>query len=313
MSLPVLYSFRRCPYAIRARLAIKASGLSCELREVVLKNKPQALHQASPKATVPVLIEHNLVVDESINIMRWALSRSDPDTWLAQSEQTQQNQFDLVLRNDQEFKYYLDRYKYFDRYPGHPQESYLQKALVFLEWIEGQLSASKSNSLSQHNSGMGFEDFAILPFVRQFAFVDKPRFDLLPLPKVQNWLEQFLQSELFQSVMYKYPEWAHTNLSFPFGGITLNETNVHHDTDENTFFIDIEGEAQERAYMKYTLDKNVVDFYTTFVPDSQRGKGLAAILVDAGMAWANKSNHEMKASCWYAAKKLERASRSLHS
>ena len=196
----VVYTFRRCPYAIRARLALWYSGITFELREVVLKNKPKALLDASVKGTVPVLVEKSgLVLDESVDIMRWALAQADPDGWAAETLDSS-----LVERNDDYFKYYLDRYKYFDRYPERPQQDYLTQACDFIAELESKLSSQSRYLIGESPSAL---DMAIFPFVRQFAFVDKPVFDELPYPKVQQWLATLLDSELFLAVMLKYPAW----------------------------------------------------------------------------------------------------------
>ncbi|NQZ53377.1 MAG: glutathione S-transferase [Piscirickettsiaceae bacterium] len=205
MTQTVLYSFRRCPYAIRARLAIAISSVHVELREVVLRDKPPSLLDYSSKATVPVLITADqTVIDESIDIMFWALQQADPQSWLydlnsAQHQLSQQ----LIENNDGEFKDFLDRYKYADRYPEHPQEYYRQQAektLVNLELLlakNGYLVADK----------ISLADMAILPFIRQFAFVDKAWFDTSPYPLLKTWLDNFLNSDLFSSIMLKYPPW----------------------------------------------------------------------------------------------------------
>ncbi|MBX2847993.1 MAG: glutathione S-transferase [Acidiferrobacterales bacterium] len=194
---PVLYSFRRCPYAIRARLALWYAGVDFELREVVLKDKPAELFEVSPKGTVPVLLVDGLVIEESLDIMHWALTQNDPDDW---SVATLSHA--LIERNDDYFKHYLDRYKYFDRYPEKPQTYYLQQTCHFLEELERSLTLNwlASKTLSAL-------DIAVFPFVRQFAFVNKAQFDKLPYPNVQKWLTKLLGSDLFQSVMLKYPAW----------------------------------------------------------------------------------------------------------
>lgn len=203
MVMPILYSFRRCPYAMRARLAISAAEQQCELREVVLKDKPHAMLEASPKGTVPVLILDGNVIDESIDIMRWALLANAPEAWSI-------DEFDdiLVKHNDDQFKHYLDRYKYYDRYPERSQEYYFEKALVFLQGLESNLvQASNGGCFLKTPQSSGL-DAAIVPFVRQFAFVDKPRFDQLSLPKVKAWLNAFLESDNFHAIMLKYPQWS---------------------------------------------------------------------------------------------------------
>jgi len=204
-NLAVLYSFRRCPYAMRARLAIANSHIPVELREVVLRDKPQQLIDISPKATVPVLLlPDNTVIDESLDIMSWALKQNDPAHWfnsLSNEQKTLSQK--LIANNDGDFKYYLDRYKYADRYPEHTQQYYRQQAEIFLVLLEQHL----------HQNGylicnrITLADMAILPFIRQFAFADKAWFDQSPYSHIQAWLAEFIESELFQRIMVKYSAW----------------------------------------------------------------------------------------------------------
>ncbi|MBU2966725.1 glutathione S-transferase [Amphritea sp. 2_MG-2023] len=212
---PILYSFRRCPYAIRARLAIAGSGQSVTLREVVLKDKPAAMLQASSKATVPVLVlPEGRVIDESRDIMRWALRQSDPHNWLCADDPDQlwQNE-GLIQENDAVFKQHLDRYKYFERYPGHSQDYYRQQCEVTLGRLERQLQ--QSAFLTGEHCRLA--DIAIFPFIRQFAHVDRDWFYSAPYPDLQRWLDYHLTSPLFLSVMKKYPRWEEGDavISFP--------------------------------------------------------------------------------------------------
>jgi len=200
--LPILYSFRRCPFAIRARMSLAYAGIEVEHREVLLRNKPDAMLQASAKATVPVLVlPEGRVIDESVDVMRWALEQSDPDHWWSQNDE--QQAVELVRKCDFEFKTHLDHYKYADRYPENPQVIYRQKAEYFLTDLEQRLQNKKY--LLHHR--ISYPDVAIFPFIRQFAMVDKPWFDRAPYPGLQSWLESFLSSVLFLSVMTKYPPW----------------------------------------------------------------------------------------------------------
>lgn len=201
---PILYSFRRCPYAIRARLAIKYASQMVELREVVLRTKPQELIEISPKATVPVLVADGEVIDESLDIMGWALEKADPQDWLSEHGGEFPQAHPLIVENDERFKQILDKYKYFDRFPEHSQEDYFNLAKPYLADLEVQLK-SQSGFLSA--KGFGLLDAAILPFVRQFAHVDLKRWGRLELPILKNWLDQQLQSDLFVSVMNKHPMW----------------------------------------------------------------------------------------------------------
>lgn len=206
---PILYSFRRCPYAIRARLAIAGSGLVVELREVVLKNKPAAMLAASPKGTVPVLVlpsstQEYKVIDESRDIMRWALRQSDPYNWLCRDDPDLLWQIEgLIQENDFVFKQHLDRYKYFERHPGHPQSYYREQCEVTLVKLERLLQ--QHSFLAGENCSLA--DMAIFPFIRQFAHVDRNWFYAAPYPALQRWLDYQLESALFVGVMKKYPQW----------------------------------------------------------------------------------------------------------
>ncbi|MDD2725346.1 MAG: glutathione S-transferase [Methylovulum sp.] len=199
-TLPVLYSFRRCPYAMRARLAIVYAGIPVEIREVALKSKPGQLLAISPKATVPVLqLPNSAVLDESLDIMQWALMQHDPGNWLAIADVDRR----LIAWNDGDFKYYLDRYKYADRYPEFPAQYYRQQGEVFLREIE--------NRLAHHNylcgNDFSIADAAIFPFVRQFAAVDGAWFSVCNYEALKHWLDKLLASELFNAIMMKYPVW----------------------------------------------------------------------------------------------------------
>ena len=196
--MDILYSFRRCPYAMRARMAIAVSGIQVELREVVLRDKPQSLHDISPKATVPVLLtQEQIVIDESLDIMRWALQQSDPENWLNVIDQA------LITNNDESFKYWLDRYKYADRYPDESEQFYRKKGEESLLIFEQQLN--KIAYLSGEK--IGFTDIAIFPFIRQFTSVDKDWFEHAPYPKLHAWLNELINSVLFQTTMIKYQPW----------------------------------------------------------------------------------------------------------
>ncbi|TNF05999.1 MAG: glutathione S-transferase [Gammaproteobacteria bacterium] len=199
---PVFYSFRRCPYAIRARMALCYAGIQVELREILLKDKPSAMLEASAKGTVPVLVlEDGTVLDESYDVMRWALAKNDPDHWWDKVLAAQTDA--LVQKNDFEFKPWLDRYKYADRYPEFSLEHYLSRGEEFLQVLEEHLNA---NEFLLRDS-LSFADVAIFPFVRQFALVDKDWFDGADYPLLQRWLEGLLLSDLFLGVMTKYPLW----------------------------------------------------------------------------------------------------------
>lgn len=199
-TLPVLYSFRRCPYAIRARLALTYAGIPVETREVQLKHKPEQMLAISPKGTVPVLqLPDGQIIDESLDIMTWALAQHDPEHWLITNEETNQ----LIFWNDGDFKYYLDRYKYADRYPEFPESYYRDQAELFLVKLEANLSQS-SYLGCMHFS---IVDAAIFPFIRQFAAVDSQWFTDTGHQHLSAWLTRISATELFASVMAKHPVW----------------------------------------------------------------------------------------------------------
>ncbi|MDO8385753.1 MAG: glutathione S-transferase [Polaromonas sp.] len=209
-ALPVLYSFRRCPYAMRARLALAASAEPHEHREVVLRAKPAALLTASPKGTVPVLVlPDGKVIDESLDIMRWALARKDPAQWLSPPDASPEEMDTLIASNDGDFKRQLDRYKYPNRYP---QESAGEEAAFTLKhrsnaarWL-AQLDARLSDGWL-FGARACLADMAILPFVRQFAHTDAGWFASQPWPRLQRWLAGFEASALYTGVMEKHAPW----------------------------------------------------------------------------------------------------------
>jgi glutathione S-transferase len=195
-ALPILYSFRRCPYAIRARLAITYSGIPVEIREVQLKQKPEHMLAISPKGTVPVLqLPDGKVIDESLDIMHWALAQNDPENWLDIGEDEEK----LIRWSDGEFKYFLDRYKYADRYPEFPASYYRKEGEKFLAELESNLNQNRYLS----GSRFSLADAAILPFVRQFAAVDSNWFVSSAYRQVNCWLTEILTTDLFISVMAK--------------------------------------------------------------------------------------------------------------
>ncbi|NWD59770.1 glutathione S-transferase [Pseudomonas sp. IPO3774] len=196
MSDAVLYSFRRCPYAMRARMALRYSGVAVQIIEVSLKAKPAEMLALSPKGTVPVLSVDGRVIDESLAIMRWALAQNDPEGWLLGDDRATQA---LIEENDQGFKHQLNRYKYAERYPEYPTEHYRAEGEVFLMRLEGLL-AEREYLLAGH---LSLADVALAPFVRQFAHVDREWFGQAPYPRLQGWLQRFLESPLFIAVMAK--------------------------------------------------------------------------------------------------------------
>lgn len=193
---PILYSFRRCPYAIRARLAIKISGIEVEMREVDLRDKPRALVECSPKGTVPVLLlPDGTVIDESLDIMRWALAINDPETWSNQSAES----LSLIGQNDGSFKRSLDRYKYPARFSEQSVEYYREQGEGFLRLLDERLTGLKY--LMRDRPDM--TDMAILPFVRQFAHVDKQWFYSSRYTRLIDWLDGLLRSDSFVAAMKK--------------------------------------------------------------------------------------------------------------
>ena len=195
-----LYSFRRCPYAMRARLALRYCAVAVDIVEVSLKAKPAQMLALSSKGTVPVLDVQGRVIDESLDIMRWALARHDPQDWLLRQDPVAQEAMaSLISDNDQGFKHSLNRYKYAERYPEQPMEHYRAQGEVFLQHLERLLS-DRDYLLAGH---MSLADAALVPFVRQFAHVDREWFAQAPYPRLQDWLQRILGSELFMAIMAK--------------------------------------------------------------------------------------------------------------
>ena len=202
--LPVLYSFRRCPYAMRARLALLASGQACELREVLLRDKPQVLIEASPKATVPVLVlPDGQVIDESLAIMLWALERHDPLAWLTPTHGDLAQMLALVAENDTQFKPLLDRYKYPQRHGQPDGVPARDAARPFIDGLQQRLAATPF--LFGHQAALA--DMALAPFVRQFAAVAPDWFAAQPWPQVQAWLQAWQGSAWFERAMLRFPPW----------------------------------------------------------------------------------------------------------
>ena len=194
----ILYSFRRCPWAMRARLALRYAGCAVEIREVTMKNKPAELLAMSPKGTVPVLDTGHGVLEESLDIMRWALEQHDPQDWRLQADPAAAQQADaLIARNDSAFKAQVNLYKYAERYPEHSREHYRQQAEPWLATLE-QLLEGRSYLLAEHPS---LADAALLPLMRQFAGVEPQWFAEAAYPRVRSWLEGWLASELLRTVM----------------------------------------------------------------------------------------------------------------
>lgn len=241
--LPILYSFRRCPYAMRGRMAIAVSGTPVRLREILLRDKPEEMLEASPKGTVPVVVTGDQVIDESLDVMRWALEQNDPEGWLETEDKA-----GLIEECDGPFKHHLDRYKYSTRYEGADAEEHRSEGFRFLQKLEAQLQdasilrdasilhpeggrsprregrridAPQDEDVQRENgylygNARTLADIAIFPFVRQFRIADMEWFDAAPVPNVQRWLKSLMESDLFQSVMKKYPLWKETGEEFGF-------------------------------------------------------------------------------------------------
>lgn len=195
---PVLYSFRRCPYAMRARLSLASAGIRVELREILLRDKASEFLAASPKGTVPVLVADDETVEESFDVMLWALSRQDPEHLLDFPGGGR----DLIAENDGPFKSALDRYKYHTRH-GSDREGEREKACLFLNRLDAMLA----DKPWLYGQAPRLPDLAILPFIRQFANTDRAWFDAQNWPALRGWLDRFTASPRFASIMTKYPVW----------------------------------------------------------------------------------------------------------
>lgn len=200
MTFPYLYSYRRCPYAMRARMALVSAGIQCDVEEISFKNKPEKMLTISPKGTVPVLvIDENNFLEESLDIVYWALEQSDPEGLLDCDGVAAE---DLIAENDSDFKGALDRFKYPSRFSDEDCSGARDRAIVFLEKLNGRLSTST------HLMGdrISVADICIFPFVRQFSSVDRPWFDSLDMQPLQEWLDGNVKSELFKKVFKKHDE-----------------------------------------------------------------------------------------------------------
>jgi len=204
-ALPVLYSFRRCPYAMRARLALNVSGIAVEHREVELKNKPARMLAASAKGTVPVLVlPDGRVIDESLDIMRWALQKHDPLHWWPNDPLRLATTMALIEENDGPFKYALDRYKYPHRFGLADGAAWREAGAKFLLRLDAVLVTQPHLAGEQQ----GLCDAALTPFVRQFAHTDKTWFAKQPWPHLARWLAEFEASAAFTAIMHKHSPWA---------------------------------------------------------------------------------------------------------
>ncbi len=203
MKYPILYSFKRCPYAMRARMALQLTNIKCEIREVRLNNKPKHMLEVSPKGTVPVLILNDRTIEESMEVIDWALNQKNVFEGNLKENQIKISN-ELIERFDDKFKYHLDRYKYASRYVDVDEIHHRKKCEKILLEIEDIISdeewffGKKINKL----------DISILPFIRQFRIADSNWFDNHKgLPKVKNYLHNFLASNLLKDVMINYDVW----------------------------------------------------------------------------------------------------------
>ncbi|MCP4824739.1 MAG: glutathione S-transferase [Shimia sp.] len=206
--MTVLYSFRRCPYAMRARLAVAVSSVAVELREVLLRDKAPAFLETSPSGTVPCLKADDLVIDESLDVMIWALQQKDPEGWLDMPELGHE----LIAEADGPFKAALDHTKYHTRYPELDPEESRAKAMVFLSKLDQQIG----DNPWLFGDTTSLADMAILPFVRQFAFINKARFDADAGSNLSRWLEAFIVSDRFAAIMPKLSMWREADAPLRF-------------------------------------------------------------------------------------------------
>ena len=198
-SRPYLFSYRRCPYAMRARMALVESDIEFDIYEISLRNKPYEMLSISPKGTVPVIRVNELVLDESLDIMKWASQNSKSNQFQILSLQDKKISDELISLNDGKFKVSLDHYKYFDRYPDKSIIKYRESCYFFLEILEERLS-STNFLISDERT---FVDISIFPFIRQFMNVDKTWFDNSKYKKIKKWLILLIESDLFKRVMVK--------------------------------------------------------------------------------------------------------------
>jgi len=215
--LPILYSLRNCPYAMRARIAIFYTQQPVILRDLVLSNKPTALLAASPKGTVPVLVvsePKEQVIDESLDIMLWALSQSDPDDLLQQNDLDAFNQMiKLISTFDHEFKASLEAYKCAKRYHEESLSQHRKTCEVYIQDLEKRLT--EHEFLMSSRSSLA--DIALLPFIRQFARVERQWYLQSPYPNLKMWLNNYLQSPMFSKVMAKFSLWSPGDEATLFG------------------------------------------------------------------------------------------------
>ena len=208
MNQPICYSYRRCPYAMRARMALDYAGVEPHYREIKFSDKPPQMLAASPKGTVPVLVtQDNEILEESWDIIRWALDIHDPESWLPDCEAKRTAIDELVSLNDNEFKRSLDRYKYADRYPELTVAQHRENGTWFLDRLEAELA--RNNWLL--GDSLSAADIVVFPFIRQFSMVEPKWFATAPYPRTREWLERLIGSPRFQRIMEKRPVWDYEN------------------------------------------------------------------------------------------------------
>ena len=231
-------------------MALKYAGIEVQHREIELRNKPESMLMASPKGTVPVLIIGDVVLDQSIEIMRWALQKSDPDNWGGIDEDAAQI---WIERNDVAFKTLLDQYKYSNRNPHLNQGEILDTAIALMLKPMNDALEARQYLLGNQQSWV---DVAIFPFVRQFSMVNRDWFDQLPFPALKRWLANYLQSELFNAVMHKHPTWTawpHLELKSHFyfiekGADRMTSSNIHKST-KTLYGLGVAATARAAVYL----------------------------------------------------------------
>jgi glutathione S-transferase len=198
-SLPLLFSYRRCPYAMRARMVLIYANIDFELIEISLKSKPPEMLNFSPKGTVPVLIVDEKIIDESMDIIEWALNKSPNLEINTQTPNEKHTALEIINENDTNFKKALDKYKYSIQYPEKNIDQLFKETTSFLDYLEAKLS--RTDFLV--NDHLTFVDIAVFPFVRQLVNVNKERFLKLNLKGVEKWLNVLINSDLFKNSMIK--------------------------------------------------------------------------------------------------------------
>jgi len=222
MPQPILYSLQNCPYAMRARMGLLLAKQAVMLRPIVLKNKPKDMLMASPKGTVPVLVlDQNNVIDESLDIMLWALHKNDPNNLLYNHKPSfLPIMMKIIDEHDNKFTKLLSQYKQAKRYHKASESDDRLQCEQFIISLEQRLN--------EHPFIMGIEpslvDYTVLPFIRQFAKVDRKWYLQAPYPKLQQWLNNHLQSRIFSKAMAKHPLWLETNKDILFGGESISIT-----------------------------------------------------------------------------------------